>query len=235
MEALLNLASEDFLILIALATLIISSVAAFAGIVWAIPAAIRDRRAVDPADKGMAIFASYQLLVAVLSTLALLCFVATASLVLTFDLIAVPRILGTRLLVFAVAVSLSVMVVGGPIARRRANLSEAARIREEQEGLRQRMDRTEAKQDKDLVISEETREMMMDLRAEQHTVRGELGTEQNKVRDALGEQQRHVRDDLDTQQERVRGELSDQRDKVRETKEKREREQDARREEGKNV
>lgn len=226
----MNPAGEEFLILLAAATLILSGVAAFAGIVWAIPAAIRDRRAVDPVDRGMAIFGNYQILVTVLSTLCLLFFVATSILILAFDQDAIPRLYGPRFLIFGVALALSVMVVGGPIARKRANLSEVARARDEK-SLRVPVERIEAKQDRDLLISEETREMMMDLRAEQHTVRGELGTEQDKVRDALGEEQRHVRDDLGTQEERVRGELSDQQDEVRETKEKREREQDARREE----
>lgn len=124
--------SQEFLKILALATLGVSSVGFITGVFWAIPTAKRDLDSVDPEDLGMVVFAKHLLFVACLSTFSLLCFIVTAGLIIAFDMDAPPRVLGARLLIFAVLVALSTMVVAGPIARKRANRGEATRMRVEQ-------------------------------------------------------------------------------------------------------
>lgn len=191
----------------ALATLVVSIVGFLAGFLWAIPAAYRDRREVDPEERGMAIFASYQLLVAVLSTFSLLCFVATALLILLFDMDAIPRVLGARLLVFAVVCAITVLVVGGPVARKRANRGEVARVREKerereerarlQETANETNERVKAMLEFAAGVRERLEEHDARTQSDRDQVKDDLKAQQAKVRDALGEEQDTVRDRLD--------------------------------------
>lgn len=210
--------SEEFPVFMAAATLVVSSVGFLAGLLWAIPAAYRDRNQVDPDERGMVIFAGYQLLVAVLSTFSLLCFVTTAILILAFDIAAVPRVLGGRLLGFAAVCAIAALVVGGPVARKRANLGEVTRMRAEEEAREERArmqatatdtnERLKAMQELAVGVRArlETETAAIRDRLEKHDtqmqgdrdqVKDELGVEQSKVRDALGEEQGTVRDRLE--------------------------------------
>lgn len=241
--------TEEFLNLMALATLGVASVGFLAGFLWAIPAAYRDRREVDPDERGMAIFASYQLLVSVLSTFSLLCFVVTALLILLFDMDAIPRVLGARLLVFAVVCAITVLVVGGPVARKRANRGEVARVREKerereerarlQETANETNERVKAMLEFAAGVRQRLEEHDARTQSDRDQVKDDLKTQQAKVRDALGEEQDTVRDRLDehdtrsdTRQDKSDAEAEEERiaarmNRVEETQARQERKQDS--------
>lgn len=210
--------SEELLMILALATLGVSSVGFLAGVFWGIPTAKRDRDSVDPEERGMVVFANYQVLVARLSTFSLLCFIFTAGVILAFGVDAVPRVLGARLLVFAVVCAITTLVVAGPVARKRANRGEVSRVRKEEQvrAERARLQETVDETNEGLKamlgmavgFRERLEEQATDIRKrleeqatrtqnERDQVKDDLGIEKSKVRDALGEQQDTVRDRLE--------------------------------------
>lgn len=210
--------SEEFLMILALAILVVAGVGFLAGVFWGIPTAKRDRDSVDSEERGMVVFANYQVLVARLSTFCLLCFIFTAGLILAFDVDAVPRVLGARLLVFAAVGAIAALVVAGPVARKRANRGEVARLRKEEEAraerarLQETVDETneglkamlgmaagvrERLEEQATEIRERLEEQATRTQNERDQVKDDLGAEQSKIRNALGKEQGTVRERLD--------------------------------------
>lgn len=158
---------------------------------WSLPRAVRTYRSYPPLTASN-VFAKWQLIRTVLYAAKLLMFVVAMMAFFVLPDTDLRRLLILTLLLL-VALTIAINVLTEPVAQREVERA-IEKERADSTNLNERMNQLEEKQDRDLEISQETRDLI-----------GDSVVEQGRVREALEEQQGRVRKDLEEERERRQG------------------------------